>query len=773
MKPTVRPVQVSEGISTFVLLALLLLSVTGSVVAADWTDGLGTLSWSAFAGLMFGFLAARSRLSGWLTHPVMLGLALPVTIFFVSGLLSRTLTLQERAWVLTERIAAWARKVLSGGTSVDTLIFVVQLVFLMWVIAYVAAWFVYRRHQAWGAIVPAGVALTFNLFYAAPQTGLYFGLFVASALLLIVRLNLHAMERAWRTEAVGYSSDISFDFLGYGIVFSLIVILLAWIVPPTAPGPAWLTLLDPLQAPWQNVEEQFNRVFGALRGVARPSPTSYYGTTLSMGGPVKLGNRPVMDVQTNYGRYWRATVYDRYIGIGWLNTQLDTLALNPNDARLVTRTGGLRVEVTQTVKLHLPDQNMIFAAAQPLRFNLPTEIRYAHPPPDDPEAPTMEVALVRARKTLRDGETYTVVSAINAADEKSLRADSVQYSRWISATYLALPDDLPARVRTLARAITAKHTNAYDQAAAIENYLRTNIRYNELVNAPPPGRDGVDYLLFERPEGYCNYYASAMAVLARAVGIPARVASGYALGDYKDGAFHVIEANAHSWTELYFPSYGWIEFEPTAAQPSIERPRYRENEGQPNFDENAEARRRRERGELDDEGEVGPAPNAGLGTRGFGLPTWQTLALFASGLGGLIAIGVTSGVVVMRARRAARLAPAARVYEAMLGRARWLGVREQISATPLERAQALSDAMPNARAATERIAELYTRERYAAQSLDANERAALNAAWNAVRAQWRTTLIANQIERVRAPFRAMRARLEKSPVRATQDQSNG
>ena len=83
----------------------------------------------------------------------------------------------------------------------------------------------------------------------------------------------------------------------------------------------------------------------------------------------------------------------------------------------------------------------------------------------------------------------------------------------------------------------------------------------------------MDYVLFERPEGYCNYYASAMAVLARSVGIPARVASGYAVGSPSDdGLYHINEANAHSWPEIYLGELGWVEFEPTSARPEIVRP---------------------------------------------------------------------------------------------------------------------------------------------------------------------------------------------------------
>ena len=113
----------------------------------------------------------------------------------------------------------------------------------------------------------------------------------------------------------------------------------------------------------------------------------------------------------------------------------------------------------------------------------------------------------------------------------------------------------------------------YDQARAIERWLRTNIQYNESIPNPPAGQDPIDWFLFEQQEGYCTYYASAMVMMLRAQGIPARMAAGFAAGtwDPEQNAYLVRERDAHTWVEAYFPGYGWIEFEPTADEAPIER----------------------------------------------------------------------------------------------------------------------------------------------------------------------------------------------------------
>jgi hypothetical protein len=130
-------------------------------------------------------------------------------------------------------------------------------------------------------------------------------------------------------------------------------------------------------------------------------------------------------------------------------------------------------------------------------------------------------------------------------------------------------------VSNLARQIVSETgtQNPYDQAKAIEHWLRTNIQYNESIPTPPAGSDPIEWFLFEERQGYCNYYASAMVLMLRVQGIPARLAAGFAQGtwDANRGSFEVLERDAHTWVEVYFPGYGWIEFEPTADEPAVER----------------------------------------------------------------------------------------------------------------------------------------------------------------------------------------------------------
>jgi transglutaminase-like putative cysteine protease len=158
---------------------------------------------------------------------------------------------------------------------------------------------------------------------------------------------------------------------------------------------------------------------------------------------------------------------------------------------------------------------------------------------------------------------YEGVSALPLYSAGTLRQDSTNYPQDLRLTYLQLPH-LDPRIPALAAKITAGARTPYDKAAAIENYLHANYGYT-LDLSGNPGADPLAYFLFQRRAGHCEYFATAMAVLLRASGVPARYVTGFLPGEYNDvgGDYIVRASDAHSWVEVYFPSYGWIPFDPT------------------------------------------------------------------------------------------------------------------------------------------------------------------------------------------------------------------
>ncbi len=177
-----------------------------------------------------------------------------------------------------------------------------------------------------------------------------------------------------------------------------------------------------------------------------------------------------------------------------------------------------------------------------------------------------DVEAVFSQDNVAEGDAYAVSGLTSTAAPDQLRAAGDDYPSWVTDRYLELPETITDRTRELASQLAAGQSNAFDTAVAVEEYVRSTITYNEDIDAPPDNQDVVDYVLFESQEGYCEYYASAMAVLLRAEGIPSRVVGGYFPAPYdpNEGGHLYREKNAHLWVEAFFPGYGWIPFEPTA-----------------------------------------------------------------------------------------------------------------------------------------------------------------------------------------------------------------
>jgi transglutaminase-like putative cysteine protease len=163
---------------------------------------------------------------------------------------------------------------------------------------------------------------------------------------------------------------------------------------------------------------------------------------------------------------------------------------------------------------------------------------------------------------------YEAVSQVGLPAPSALRSAPETYSRDIRLLYLRLPPKLDPRIKALAEQAASPAANNYDRAVQVRNYLRDNFGYTlEAQNIDPS--DPLASFLFATRKGYCEYFASAMAIMLRTIGIPARLVNGFQTGSYnRYGTDFVVRArDAHSWVEVYFAGYGWIPFDPTPPDP--------------------------------------------------------------------------------------------------------------------------------------------------------------------------------------------------------------
>jgi transglutaminase-like putative cysteine protease len=160
---------------------------------------------------------------------------------------------------------------------------------------------------------------------------------------------------------------------------------------------------------------------------------------------------------------------------------------------------------------------------------------------------------------------YEATSDIATPSVTELRAAGRNYPAKLADIYLRLPEIDP-RIAQLAAQVTKSAKTDYDKAVTLENHLRTRFAYT-LQLPQTETKDPIANFLFERKQGHCEYFASAMAVMLRTLGIPSRVVNGFRSDEFNEisGSYIVRAKHAHSWVEAYFPGYGWQTFDPTPA----------------------------------------------------------------------------------------------------------------------------------------------------------------------------------------------------------------
>ncbi len=327
-----------------------------------------------------------------------------------------------------------------------------------------------------------------------------------------------------------------------------------------------------------------------------------------------------------------------------------------------------------------------------------------------------DVEAVFAREGLEKGDVYELAALNTGATHHQLRQAMQDVPQSVTDRYLQLPNTTTERTRQLAIAITAGLTNQYDQAKAIEQFLREHIEYTEAIPFAPPEYDIVDYVLFEDQRGYCEYYASAFVVLARSLGIPARMVAGFYPTDERDGREYTYrELNAHAWPEVYFEGYGWIGFEPTAGRPEISRDpaeRTPASTSEPTIRDGGFAGE----GRLDAFDEWAMLMEENMLPTGPGATTGPVEEVTTAQIVGRVAIGILMlGLVALLffwLRGMRGLTPAGQFYAKLHRGAGWGGVRRQPWMTPHEYANSIGDTVPGSRAPATFLTDLYVQETY-------------------------------------------------------------
>ncbi len=714
--------------------------------ATHWTEELNIIQTISLVGVIAGLALGKSTFS-----PAVVRIFAFVygafTIFWQLGLTIGTGVLwPERMMSMGNRLLIILDQIFQQKPVTDNLFFDLLMGFLFWTLSVYAGYSLTRHGNAWRAIIPAGITMivVHNYDpYLAIRTWFLAG-FIFLSLFLIARMHFIHLKYRWKNEGTYLPPYVSIDSLRLGLLTTVILVLFAWTVPAIASAvpqaeQIWLNATRP----WMDVRNQLSNVFYSLQasvGVV----TDFYGDNLPLGRGNPLSDTTIMSIEapprpaSNVRYYWRSRVYDTYEE-GWSSTLPAVDFVSPDEFNLNLPEYDNRATSTFNITTVFPIQNLQ-TPAQPVWVSRPANAHFAVNSDG-----SIDLSHLKADPVLMSGDTYRVEASLTTASQKELREAGTDYPSWITARYLQLPDTITPRTIELAESIAANLENPYDVTQAVTDFLRTSLKYSDTVPGAPAGQEPIDWVLFEHKQAFCNYYASAEIVMLRSLGIPARMAVGYAEGERSsigsidsiptlgpDGQnipldiqiegdiFTVRHKDAHAWPEVYFPNFGWVEFEPTVSQQPIIRPigLLPDSSGQdaqpPDFEELRDRANQRFN-ELSDQ----EPPSQNLNIAGMQIdPTSIYISLAAVSViafillirsvrsrrgtpplpvqleSGLERVGLQSPKILLRWARYARLSPLARAYNELNRALSRLGEPAVISDTPSERADGLVQLLP-------------------------------------------------------------------------------
>ncbi len=342
-----------------------------------------------------------------------------------------------------------------------------------------------------------------------------------------------ATGRVWASFVLGFLLLAAGLFLfmprfGFGVLTQT-----SWLpsrIDLTSRGPSRLP-----SRPSAGVSSDFlvTQQFGGA-GAGKYVPLGYAGSAADV---------PVLHVRSRMATYWRGSILDKYDGVGWLPSVTRLALVNEGRSEFVfpdsDRSPPSPRWYAQTYYLLVDQPNAVFTGYNPGRLFLPQS----------------------SQVSLSQGTVYRAISKMPRLNPQLLRRDIAESG---DEKNLALPP-ISERTAALADSIVEGASTDYDKAVRLQEFLVRNYGYDLGVDPLTPGRDAVDVFLFEGQAGYCAQFATAMAVMARHVGLPARVAVGYLPGLYNPmtGAFTVRAGDAHAWVEIHFRRSGWVVFDPT------------------------------------------------------------------------------------------------------------------------------------------------------------------------------------------------------------------
>ncbi|HET7183014.1 MAG TPA: transglutaminase domain-containing protein, partial [Candidatus Limnocylindrales bacterium] len=583
----------SEGWLSLVATLVMVDALALSIVNAGWTGNVGNssfLPWLAVASVLFGTLGAKIGWGRWRTHVIGAALGGLLIPLIVGGVLLHPEPLWDPVGLAQRMVESfrvirnvWTDLVVLGRQTTTEYGYY-HLVFgaMVWGAGLLAGFAVFGHRRPLDVIITLGLLLLANMALTLNDQLFLLEIYTAGALLLLIRTHVFEEELTWVRRKIGDPSSVGQLYLNAGAMFVTLAMIGAITLTAVASS-------APLQGVFQDLPARIQSISSWLQRFAPPGGNFpglgfvTFGDNAVTTGQWSPSNEIAFRAQlprTETDKFkWRAGVYSTYTNFGWDWGGTHTEA---TEARATVLGGDTDGDAPLTIgrrEVQLRITPDAFVAKTILSPNMVESVDRA----------TTALALGDAGwftslESVDSSGPYNVTALVpdygddGVITEPNLRTASTDYPEELFNLYTALPDGaLGPRATALLAAIKAQvsapayasPSNPFDLAKTMQDYLRNpvNFQYDADVrderNANCGNASTVECFAIIR-RGYCDYYASTMAVMLRASGVPARVAYGFLPGTRSSDGTEVVAASlAHYWVEVYFPGYGWIEFDPT------------------------------------------------------------------------------------------------------------------------------------------------------------------------------------------------------------------
>ncbi|WP_049628017.1 DUF4129 domain-containing transglutaminase family protein [Bacillus sp. JFL15] len=436
--------------------------------------------------------------------------------------------------------------------SFRTLLFFVLLWLLVYLLHY---WVIYQRKILFFFIMTVAYITVLDTF--TPYDAAY--AVIRIVFIGFLMMGLLYMERIRLTEHIAFKKRLIFKWFLPLALFICASVVFGLAAPKSDPN-------------WPDPVPFLKKITHHKEVPAAESKIGYGNHDETLGGPFQQDDTPVFTWKGKERSYFRVETKDTYTGKGWVETdQGMSYKLNGGNVEDIWFDRSVQTR-RYTAQVSIDESYLYNHVMYPIGLS---NIKPKHSIQLEMNGNTEQITPISEQVgNIRNMGRYTVTfhaPVFKLNDLRKVKVKRYREQNQFNDRYLQLPDSVPERVRQLADRLTRDHHNMFDKAKAVEDYLGSSaFSYDtQDVAIPEHNQDYVDQFLFETKRGYCDNFSSAMAVLLRSSGIPARWVKGYTSGEYKGAGDHngqiyeVTNNNAHSWVEVYFPDQGWVTFEPT------------------------------------------------------------------------------------------------------------------------------------------------------------------------------------------------------------------